>query len=39
MNGQTLEEYLRAFAGPVGKTAGKLAKPLQVKASDGRVVS
>lgn len=39
MNGKTLEEYLRAFAGPVGKTAGKLAKPLQVQVRDGRIAS
>ena len=39
MNGKTLEEYLRAFAGPVGKGAGKLAKPLQVQVRDGRFVS
>lgn len=37
--GATLEEYLRRFAGPVGKTAGKLASPLKVQVRDGRFVS
>ncbi len=37
--GATLEEYLRKFAGPVGKTAGKLASPLKIQVRDGRVVS
>jgi hypothetical protein len=39
MEGKTLDEFLRQFAGPVGKTAGKLAKPLEIKVSEGRVVS
>lgn len=39
MNGKTLEEYLRAFAGPVGKSAGKLAKPLQIQVREGRIAS
>lgn len=37
--GATVEEYLRKFAGPVGKTAGKLVAPLQIKARDARFVS
>ena len=37
--GATLEEFLRKFAGPVAKTPGKLAAPLQIQVRDGRVVS
>jgi hypothetical protein len=39
MEGKTLEEFLSQFAGPVGQTAGKLARPLEIKVRDGRVVS
>jgi len=39
LGGQTLEEYLRKFAGPVGKTAGNLAAPLQIETRDGKIVS
>jgi len=39
LDGKTLEEYLRAFAGTVGKTPGHLAAPLQIKVTEGRIVS
>lgn len=41
--GKTLEEWLRAFAGPVGhkseQSAGQLVSPLRIKVSEGRLVS
>ncbi|MBC8102806.1 MAG: hypothetical protein H7Z41_09490, partial [Cytophagales bacterium] len=37
--GKTLEAWLRQFAGPVGTKVGQLAKPLQIKMKDGRIVS
>lgn len=39
MEGKALDEFLRGFAGPVGKTTGKLAKPLTIEVRDGRIVS
>lgn len=39
LDGKTLEEWLRAFAGPVGKQPGQLASPLQIKVAEGRLVS
>jgi len=39
LGGKTLEEWLRDFAGPVSKTPGHLAAPLQIKATEGRIVS
>ena len=32
LNGQTSDDFLRAFAGPVGAKAGQLAQPLQIVA-------
>ena len=39
LGGKTLEEWLRGFGGAVGKAPGHLAAPLQIKVSEGRVVS
>ncbi|RYG63713.1 hypothetical protein EON80_20665, partial [bacterium] len=39
MDGKSLAEYLRGFAGPVGNAAGKLAKPLAIDERDGRIVT
>jgi len=39
LEGKTLEEWLRGFAGTVGKAPGHLAAPLQIKVSEGRIVT
>jgi len=39
MNDKTLEGYLRAFAGKVGKGVGQLAAPLRISTEESRVVS
>lgn len=39
MDGKTLEEYLRKFAGPVQKAPGKLVAPLQIKVEGGNIAS
>lgn len=39
LNGKTLEEYLRAFAGTVSKTPGHLASPLKIETREGRLVT
>ncbi len=39
LNEKTLEEYLRAFAGPVGKKVGNLGAPLQIQTDQGRLVN
>jgi len=39
LNGHTLEEWLRDFAGPVGKMAGRLGAPLKIKVTDNQIVS
>lgn len=39
LEGKTLEEWLRAFAGSVGTTPGQLAAPLQIKVTSKRIVS
>lgn len=38
LNGKTLEEYLRAFAGPVGKKPGQLGTPLQFTEKTGHLI-
>ncbi|MBC8104915.1 MAG: hypothetical protein H7Z41_20260 [Cytophagales bacterium] len=37
--GKSLEEWLRAFAGPVGGKAGSLTAPLQVTSAQGKVIA
>lgn len=39
MNGATLEEWLRAFAGPVGAKPGALKVPLSLSPKDGRIIT
>ncbi len=39
MNDKTLEEYLREFAGKVGKGVGQLNAPLKIQTRDGRFAS
>lgn len=39
LEGKTLEEYLRAFAGPPSKQPGRLSAPLKIETKEGRIVS
>ncbi len=39
LNGQSLEAYLRTFAGSVGTKPGQLGAPLKIETREGKVVS